>query len=135
MKPGIDLTSPWLSPSEPSRKAIGQAIVRLLQLWNLSEPDQLQVLGLSVDSYETLSRLVAGHPFPADRDQLERASHLFGIHEALKMLYPENPEMVAGWVTFRNDAFDGSTPLDVVKDKGTLGLALVREHLEQRLHR
>lgn len=47
-----------------------------------------------------LSRLAAGRPFPDNRDQLERASHLLGIYlgiyKALRTLYPENPEMVSG---------------------------------------
>lgn len=36
-----------------------------------------------------------------------RASHLLGIYKALRTLYPENPEMVFGWMTFRNGTFGG----------------------------
>ena len=130
----IVLKSLPLAMDAEQRARIAPSIVRLLSLWTLTKADQLQLLGFSPRRYATLSRFAAGRPFPDNRDQLERASHLFGIHRALKTLYPENPEMVAGWMVFRNGAFGGKTPLEVVKDKGLIGLFLVRVHLERRLH-
>jgi hypothetical protein len=116
------------------RARIAPAIVRLLSLWTLTKADQLQLLGFPPRHYATLSRLAAGRPFPDNRDQLERASHLLGIYKALRTLYPENPEMVSGWMTFRNGAFGGNKPIEFVKAKGLVGLLLVRVHLERRLH-
>lgn len=100
----------------------------------MTKADQLQLLGFSPRRYAALSRLAAGRPFPDNRDQLERASHLLGIYKALRTLYPENPEMVSGWMTYRNEMFGGHTPLEFVKVKGLMGLLLVHVHLEQRLH-
>lgn len=113
---------------------IGQAIIRLLQLWKLSPADQLQVLGFPFHGEAMLSRLATDRSFPSDGDQLARVSHLIAIHRTLEMLYPENPESLWGWMKFRNAALGGKTPLEVVKDKGLHGLALVRAHLEQRLN-
>lgn len=134
VRPGVEPSAylPIFGASALSN--IGEGILRLLRLWKLSKADQLRVLGFSHRSYATLSRLSNGAPFPTDPEKLERASHLLGIHAALKTLYPENPEMVSGWMTFRNSAFGDNSPLDVVKDKGTVGLLMIRLYLEHRLH-
>lgn len=134
VKPTVKLPAHLPRFSAFARRGIGEAVLRLLRLWQLSKADQLRVLGFSHRSYVTLSRLSDGAPFPTDPGKLERASHLIGIHAALKNLYPENPEIVSGWMTFRNTAFDDNSPLDVVKDKGVAGLLMIRLYLEHRLH-
>lgn len=134
MPPDTIVLKPPPAMNAAQRARIAPAIVRLLSLWSLTKADQLQLLGFSPRRYTTLSRLAAGRPFPDNRDQLERASHLLGIYKSLRTLYPENLEMVFGWMTFRNGALGGCIPLEFVKAKGLVGLLLVRTHLERRLH-
>ena len=67
----------------------------------------------------------------ANRDLLERAGHLLGIHKALKLLYPHNAEIVTGWMSSPNTKFDGATPVEMVRRFGFAGLLMVRGTLDR----
>lgn len=114
------------------RAGLARAVINLFDQWHLSSADSLMLLGLNEGSRATLNRYRRGEPIPQSRDLLERVSHLMGIHKNLRLLYPENQEMVAGWMLMRNKAFGGNRPLDVVRVYGLPGLLMVRAHLDSR---
>jgi len=103
----------------------------LFQLWQLGSADQLMLLGMNESNRIALQRYARGEALAANRDLLERVGHLLGIHKALKLLYPKNPEIVAGWMSSPNAAFDASIPVDVVRRFGFAGLLMVRGTLDR----
>ena len=120
----IDLQSP------DSRKHLAVMVMRLFNLWRLSTQDQLNLLGLSPSSRAMLSKYSKGEPLSNSRDMLDRVGWLLGIHKALRLLLPQNPELRSNWVRRRNRAFDNRPPLDLMLDEGIIGLAKVCRYLD-----
>jgi hypothetical protein len=116
--------------SREARAALAKMIMSLFDHWNIAKTDQAALLGLSQGSRSTLSRYRNGEPFADNRDLLDRAGHLLGIHKALRILFPHNRDLVYRWVTTTNRRFNGKTPLEVMCDKGFLGLLMVRRYLD-----
>lgn len=122
-----------LSPfrTRDERVVLARAVTRLFELWELGTADQLMLLGLNESNRMALQRYAKGEALAANRDLLERVGHLLGIHKSLKLLYPRNPEIVAGWMSSPNVAFDSSIPVDVVRRFGFAGLLMVRGTLDR----
>ncbi|HEX2493661.1 MAG TPA: antitoxin Xre/MbcA/ParS toxin-binding domain-containing protein [Steroidobacter sp.] len=117
-------------PNREHRTVLAQAATKLFELWGLSTADRLVLLGLSPENRAALQRYAQGEPLAANRDLADRVGHLLGIHKSLKLLYPRNQEIVQGWMSSRNEKFGGRTPVDVVKQFGLPGLAIVRGTLD-----
>jgi hypothetical protein len=113
------------------RVILAKAISRLFQMWQLGSADQLMLLGLNESNRIALQRYARGEALAANRDLLERAGHLLRIHKALKLLYPKNPEIAAGWMASPNAAFDEASPVEVVRRFGFAGLLMVRGTLDR----
>jgi hypothetical protein len=109
---------------------LARAVSRLFDEWNLPARDRAALLGLSETNRSTLAGYAQGRPLAPNRDLLDRAGHLLGIYKNLQILYDRNPEIRRGWMQARNRAFDGHTPVEVVRDKGLLGLTMVRTALD-----
>ena len=104
-------------------------VTRLLDHWNLSASEQAIVLGLSGGSRSTLTRYRKGAPLADNRDLLERAGHLLGIHKSLRMLFPRDRDLAYRWMTQPN-ARIGARPVDLVIDRGFEGLLVLRRYLD-----
>lgn len=85
-----------------ARGALTKMVIRLFAHWGLSESDQLELLGLSTKSRNLLSRYAKGEALPQTRESLDRICWLLSIHKALRLLYPQNPEIRYSWVNRRN---------------------------------
>jgi hypothetical protein len=116
--------------SREARIVLARAVSRLFMHWQLSTADRLALLGLSEANRAALGRYERGQPLAASRDLLDRAGHLLGIHKSLKLLYPQNPEVVQMWMTSANRKFHGETPAEVVRRFGLPGLVMVRGTLD-----
>lgn len=117
--------------SRDERVVLARAISKLFAFWKLPAADQLTLLGLSESNRIALQRYARGEALAANRDLLERAGHLLGIHKALKLLYPHNDEIVNGWMSSPNAKFEGATPVDIVRRFGFAGLLMVRGTLDR----
>jgi hypothetical protein len=117
--------------SRDERIVLARAISKLFALWDLPAADQLTLLGLSESNRIALQRYAKGEALAANRDLLERAGHLLGIHKALKLLYPHNDDIVTGWMSSPNTKFEGASPVDVVRRFGFAGLLMVRGTLDR----
>jgi hypothetical protein len=117
--------------SRDERVVLARAVTKLFALWRLSAAEQLTLLGLSESNRIALQRYAKGEALASNRDLLERVGHLLGIHKALKLLYPRNPEIVAGWMSSPNAKFGEATPVDVVRRFGFAGLLMVRGALDR----
>lgn len=116
--------------SQEARGELAKMIIKLFDLWNLTTADQLELLGLSPKSRSLLAKYAKGEALPEGRDSLDRVGWLLAIHKALRLLYPQNPEIRYSWVNRRNTAFDNLTPLAVMKEQGIIGLARVSRYLD-----
>jgi hypothetical protein len=117
-------------PTRERRTVLAGAISKLFDRWGLNNADRLVLLGLSAENRAALQRYAQGEPLAANRDLMDRAGHLLGIHKSLKLLYPRNDELVRGWMSSRNAKFAGHTPVEVVRRFGLPGLAMVRGILD-----
>lgn len=116
--------------SPEGRAALAKMVMKLFGYWELSTADQLELLGLSAKSRAMLSKYAKGDALPEGRDTLDRVGWLLAIHKALRLLYPQNPEIRYSWVNRRNEAFNNLKPLDVMKEQGIIGLARVSRYLD-----
>jgi hypothetical protein len=124
-----DLRPPTRNRDE--RVVLARAVIRLFDLWQLSAADQLMLLGLNESNRIALQRYAKGEALAANRDLLERVGHLLGIHKALKLLYPHNPEIATGWMSSPNTVFEGAAPIDIARRFGFAGLLMVRGTLDR----
>jgi transcriptional regulator with XRE-family HTH domain len=118
---------------EPDRSALAKMVTTLLTHWNLSTEDSLELLGLTRTSRAALTRYRRGEPLAPSRDLLERVGNLLAIHQGLRRLFPHNRENAYRWMTTPNRAFDGQTPTQTVKERGFVGLVMIRGYLDKAI--
>jgi transcriptional regulator with XRE-family HTH domain len=112
-----------------SREKLAKLVAALLEHWQLSPADQAALLGLSAQSRSTVARYRRGEPLGDSADLIARAGHLLGIHKALRILFPHDPDLAYRWVATPNRRFDGRAPLEIMK-QGFEGLLAVRRYLD-----
>lgn len=120
----IDLSTP------ESRKSMAKLVTRLFELWGLPVTDQLNLLGLSETSRSMLIRYRKGNAIPNSRDMIDRVGLLLSIHKSLRLLFPYNREFRQQWVGKRNRMMDNIQPVELMKEKGIIGIATVARHLD-----
>lgn len=113
------------------RSAIARMLMKLFDHWGMSTEEQLDVLGLSTANRAALSRYRKGEPIAQNRDMLDRAGYLLAIHKNLRLLFPRNRDLAYSWMRTRNKAFDGRTPVEVIREWGFAGLLTVRAYLDR----
>jgi CTP:molybdopterin cytidylyltransferase MocA len=119
-----------VSASE-DRGALARMVMTLLDHWKLSTEDQAALLGIAASNRAALARYRRGEPIGTSRDQYERVGHLLGIHKSLRLLFPQNRDLVYRWMSTRNRAFDNLSPVEVIRDWGFAGLLMVRAYLDR----
>lgn len=113
------------------RGALAKMVMTLLDHWKISTEDQAALLGIAPSNRSALTRYRKGEPMSTNRDQYERVGHLLGIHKNLRLLFPQNRDLVYRWMTTRNKAFDHRMPVEVIKEWGFAGLLMVRGYLDR----
>jgi hypothetical protein len=103
-----------------------RAFLNLAELWELTLDEQRALLGGV--SRSTFTRWKKERNALLTVDQLERISHLLGIHQCLEVLMPAHG---AKWPRTANDLelFQGEPPLRHMIEGGITGLRRVRELL------
>lgn len=132
MSPANRIQEP--DPADPhsreGRTALAKMVMSLFDHWKLPTSDQAALLGLSASSRSSLMRYRRGEPLADNRDLIDRAGHLLGMHRALRILFPYNRDLVYRWPTTPNHRFGGRSPVAVIRQDGFLGLLLVRRFLD-----
>ncbi len=113
------------------RSALAKMVMALLDHWQLTTEDQAALLGIATSNRAALARYRKGEPIGTNRDQFESVGHLLGIHKNLRLLFPQNRDLVYRWMSARNKAFDNLTPVEVIKQWGFAGLLMVRSYLDR----
>lgn len=120
-----------LKAEAADRGALAKMIMRLFEHWKLSSDDQLALLGLAPGNRAALTRYRKGEPLAPSRDLQERVGHLLGIHKNLRLLFPHDRDLAYAWMDTRNRAFNGRTPVEVIREWGFAGLLMVRAYLDR----
>jgi len=94
-----------------------RTFVAIMDLWGLTEKQRLLVLGHpSRSTYRNWTKQAREHSaFTLDVDVLTRISAVFGIHQALSVLFPTE-QLGIEWLRTAHNAvvFGGRPPLDIV---------------------
>ena len=106
-----------------------RAFVKIAELWHLSIPEQLTLLGVTSRSTYFKWRKEPDPKLP--RDTLERLSYLLGIYKALQLLLPDN-HAADEWIRRPNDAplFGGKSALQRMLSGNVADLYIVRQYLD-----
>ena len=120
-----------INQSEQNRGALARMVTRAFEHWKLGTEAQLAMLGLATSNRAALGRYRKGEPLASNRDLLERAGHVLAIHKNLRLAFPQDPDLAYAWMTQRNRAFDGRTPVDVIREWGFAGMLVVRAYLDR----
>lgn len=117
----------------PRLADLGGAALRtffnLAKTWQLSEQEQMKLLGLS--SRSTLQAWKGGRVSKVSRDTLERISYLLGIFKAINILLPDT-KRADEWMRLPNRAplFGGRSALDRMTTGNIGDLYVVRQYLD-----
>ena len=106
-----------------------RAFTRIAELWHLTIPEQLALLGITSRSTYFKWR---NEPQPRlPRDTLERLSYLLGIYKALQLLLPDT-RSADEWIRRPNEAgvFGGRSALDRMLSGNVADLYIVRQYLD-----
>jgi hypothetical protein len=110
-----------------------RTFLTIADLWGLTEEQRLSVLGYpSRSTYHNWCKQAREHgSFTLDVDVLTRISAVFGIHQALEILFPTELLGVE-WLRTPHNAvlFGGRPPLDLVTSGSQDGLLTVRRFLD-----
>ena len=119
----VTTTSRWKVPHRVAHMAIA-----LFDRWELSPENRAVLLDISEGA---LGHYGESDVADSSWDRFERIGHLLAIHKNLRLLFPQNRDLRYRWMTTRNQAFDGQTPVEVVRARGLLGLLTVRAYLDR----
>jgi hypothetical protein len=110
-----------------------RTFVAIADLWELTEEQRLLTLGYpSRSTYHHWCKQAREHGvFTLDVDVLTRISLVFGIHQALGILFPAE-RLAVDWLRTPHNAlvFGGRPPLDLVTSGSQDGLLTVRRFLD-----
>lgn len=120
------------APMAVDRSRVGGMLMTLFDHWDLNTEEQLSLLGLAKKNRAALRNYRAGKPIANDRDKLERAGNLLGIHKSLRLLFPHNRELAYSWMKRPNRAFNGLTPAQLIDQQGMIGIYMVRSYLDRQ---
>jgi hypothetical protein len=120
-----------INQDDQNRGALARMVTRAFEHWKLGTEAQLAMLGLATNNRTALSRYRRGAPLAANRDLLERAGHVLAIHKNLRLIFPQDRDLAYAWMTQRNKAFEGRTPVDVIREWGFAGMLMVRSYLDR----
>lgn len=105
----------------------------IADLWGLNEEQRRLVLGYpSRSTYQNWMKIAREHgEVTLDVDALMRLSAVFGIHQALGVLFADAQEQL-GWLKGPHDAplFGGQRPLSLITSGSLDGIVLVRRFLD-----
>lgn len=106
-----------------------RAFERIAELWKLSIPQQLTLLGIASRSTYFKWRKEPEPRLP--RDTLERLSYLLGIYKALQILLPDT-HAADEWIHKPNNAplFGGTSALERMLTGNVADLYVVRQYLD-----
>ncbi len=112
---------------------LGEAFWNIVRLYALGRKDQAILLGMNQDNRKALKDYESKKQIPIEPDKFLRVGILLGIHKNLRILYPDNLNVVYHWMTTRQKLFHDKAPMEFISDdpdNSLLRLATVRRALD-----
>ena len=107
--------------------AITKAIMKMLDDWKVSTAGIITILGLPENTRTRhVEKFRMENPLPTDAATMERVGHLAGIADALRTMYPHNPQQGVAWMNKPHRRFSGRSPVATMTEEGLRGLIKVR---------
>ena len=107
--------------------AITKAIMKMLDDWGVPSAGIINVLGLPEGTRTRhIEKFRLENPLPSDDSTMERVRHLAGIADALRTMYPHNPQQGVAWMNKPHRRFSGRSPVATMSEEGLSGLIKVR---------
>lgn len=110
------------------RSKVYKMILTLFDLWELTETQRLDMLGISEKDKTIFEHYQLGLLVPCSLDISEREGHILAIHKYLRLLFPEHQDLAYRWISQQNKSFN-ATPVAFVALKGLGGLVEIRNYL------
>lgn len=99
------------------QKALGKAFWGVANHYSLDREDQAILLGLKVNR-QRLVALQKKNEIPDSVDCRYRVKDLLGIHKNLRILFPNNRDVVYKWFKTKRDLFSGQSAMEFIKEGG-----------------
>lgn len=106
-------------------------IMEIVDGWGLSAAQIISLLDLPEKTpTRALRRYRENTAFPFSPGLNDRLEHIIGITDALRTSYPHNPHMGKIWIRQRSKKLQNQIPLEIIVEKGLLGIIEIRKHLD-----
>lgn len=122
-----------LELNEENAAILGEAFWNIVRLYELGRKEQAILLGMNPNNRQALKDYETKKLIPLDPDKFFRVSLLLGIHKNLRILYPQNKNVVYNWMNTPQKLFGQKSPMEFIKADIThslLRLATVRRALD-----
>ena len=114
-------------------RRLARSVVALLDRWEVSQSNQLQLLGLDAEEDAVISQYRSGErALPATLEANERVHYLLGIKHWLNLLLDEKDPLKWSWVHRPHNRYYDQTPLQVMLDEDVAGMRKVWLLLEEQ---
>lgn len=124
-------TQSILNTSAEERLGLTRATMHVLDGWELSAQQMLELLGLADEVRSRhLHKYRESLAFPENEETWARVDHILHIAEALMTTFPTNPAMGSRWLRNPHRRFRKMAPLQLILEKGREGLSRVRMELD-----
>jgi hypothetical protein len=118
---------------EQLQRVLGNAFWKIAEYYSLTHKEIALLLGIK-ENRQRLAALKKNSEIPEDPDKLLRVSHLVSIHKNLRILFPQNREVVYAWLKTKRDLFQGKSALEFIAEdplQSMTRLFTVRRLLDQ----
>jgi uncharacterized protein (DUF2384 family) len=125
----VDTAAPAFRPEPVTQEeaaAMFRAALGLFGKWELTDEQAAALLDMPVRTYRRWKAEGAGR---ISREGAARLSNLMGIHKALRIIFSD-AERGYRWIKAGNEAFGGSSALDVLLGGELTDLMRVRRYLD-----
>lgn len=116
---------------EKVREALGRAFWKIASNYELTRAEQAAILGIKANN-QRLGSMEENREIPDDPDKVLRASHLVGIHKSLRILFPQNREVVYHWLKTKRELFKGKSAMEYIME-GDPSVSIMRLYSVRRL--
>ena len=96
--------------------ALGRAFWKLADHYQLTQKEIAILLGIKAENRQRLNHLKQKQEIPDDPDKRLRVSHLIGIHKNLRILFPQNRDVVYSWLKTRRELFEGKSAMEFIAE-------------------
>jgi uncharacterized protein (DUF2384 family) len=108
-----------------------RTIMRILDEWRMPAAGIINVIGLPEETRPRhLERFRGDTAFPDEQQIVERLTHLAGIADALRTMFPHGNQMAIAWMNKPNRRLANRTPVMAMSEDGLSGLIQVRSEVD-----